>query len=116
MTTGDRIKTLRTSKGLTQEELGDMIGIKKAAINKYETGLVVNLKRTTIMKLADALGVSPAKGVDRETGARVQIPPSAPKKPPTRCNTTSWGFPIFLHHIFIFYRNCNENSKIFVRS
>lgn len=48
MTTGERIKELRLQKGLSQEELGAMIGVKKAAINKYETGVVVNLKRSTI--------------------------------------------------------------------
>ena len=33
--------------------------MKKSAIYKYETGLVVNLKRSTIEKLAKALGVKP---------------------------------------------------------
>ena len=59
VTTGQRIKNLRINKGLSQEELGEMIGVKKAAINKYETDIVVNLKRSTISKLASALGTSP---------------------------------------------------------
>lgn len=59
MTTGDRIKELRTKKGMSQEELGAKIGVKKAAINKYESGLVVNFKQSTIAKLASALDVSP---------------------------------------------------------
>lgn len=59
MTTGERIKELRLQKGLSQEELGAMIGVKKAAINKYETGVVVNLKRSTIASLASALDTSP---------------------------------------------------------
>ncbi len=57
MTTGERIKAARLNKGLTQEELGKMIGVQRAAINKYESGAVVNLKRSTIAKLATALGV-----------------------------------------------------------
>ena len=40
VTTGQRIKNLRINKGLSQEELGKMIGVKKAAINKYETDIV----------------------------------------------------------------------------
>ena len=60
MTTGQRIKTLRLSRGLSQEELGEMIGVKKAAINKYENGIVVNLKRSTIARLSEALEVSPS--------------------------------------------------------
>ena len=59
MTMGERIKALRTQQGLTQEELGEKVGVKKSAIYKYETGLVVNLKRSTIEKLAKALGVKP---------------------------------------------------------
>jgi transcriptional regulator with XRE-family HTH domain len=60
MTTGERIKSLRIAKGLSQEELGTLIGVKNAAIYKYENGLVVNLKRSIIAKLADALETTPA--------------------------------------------------------
>lgn len=59
MTTGDKIKFLRNKKGLSQEELGAMVGVKKAAINKYENGIVINLKRTIIAKLAIALETTP---------------------------------------------------------
>lgn len=59
MTTGDRIKQARIAAGLTQTELADKIGVKFAAIHKYETGLIVNLKRDTIEKLASALNVRP---------------------------------------------------------
>ena len=55
----DKVKERRKQLGLTQEELGDLIGVKKAAINKYEKGLVVNLKRSTIANLAKALDVDP---------------------------------------------------------
>lgn len=60
MTTGERIKSLRVSKGMSQEELGAIVGVQRAAINKYENGLVVNLKRSIIAKLADALDSTPA--------------------------------------------------------
>lgn len=59
MTTGERIKALRIAKGWSQEELGKKIGVQRAAINKYEKGVVVNLKRDVIAKLASALGASP---------------------------------------------------------
>ena len=61
MTTGEKIKQLRKALGLTQEELGNMIGVQKAAINKYESGVVVNLKKSTISSLAKALHVSPVE-------------------------------------------------------
>ena len=68
MTTGERIKALRVSKCMSQEELGALVGVKKAAINKYETGVVVNLKRSTIAKLADALDTTPTYLMGFESG------------------------------------------------
>ena len=59
MTTGDRIRQLRLEHQMTQEELGALVGVQKAAIYKYENGLVVNLKRSTIEKLAAALETTP---------------------------------------------------------
>lgn len=59
-TTGDRIKAARKAKGLTQSELADKVGVKYAAIHKYESGLIVNLKRDMIAKLAEALDVKPS--------------------------------------------------------
>ena len=55
MDVGKRIKDARLAKGLTQEELGAMVGLQKSAIAKYENGRVVNIKRSTLHKLAKAL-------------------------------------------------------------
>ena len=52
MTVGEYIKILRTNKNITQEELGKMIGVQRAAVQKWESGITQNLKRTTIKKLA----------------------------------------------------------------
>ena len=60
MTTGERIKAARVAAGMTQAELADKVGVKFAAIHKYETGRIVNLKRETIGKLAKALDVRPS--------------------------------------------------------
>jgi transcriptional regulator with XRE-family HTH domain len=59
-TTGERIKQCRLKLGMTQTELAEKIGVKFSAIHKYENGLVVNLKRETIEKLAIALNVRPS--------------------------------------------------------
>ena len=58
METGARIKQARIAAGLTQKELADKVGVKFSAIHKYESGLVVNLKRETISALARALDVT----------------------------------------------------------
>lgn len=57
---GDKIKTLRQRINMTQEELGDKIGVTKATINKYETGIIANLRRPIIEKLAMALDTTPS--------------------------------------------------------
>ena len=55
MEIGQKIKQARIAKGLTQEELGNVVGLQKSAIAKYESGRVVNIKRSTLQKLAQAL-------------------------------------------------------------
>ena len=60
MGTGDIIKKLRKEYNLTQEQLGEKIGVQKSAIAKYENGRVENLKRSTIEKLANIFNVSPS--------------------------------------------------------
>ena len=59
MTTGERIRQLRIEHQMTQEELGARVGVQKAAIYKYENGLVVNLKRSILEKLAIVLDTTP---------------------------------------------------------
>ena len=60
MTTGERIKQARLNAGMTQKELADKIGVKYSAIHKYESGMIVNLKREKIAALAEALDVKPS--------------------------------------------------------
>ena len=59
MTTGERIKQLRKEHKLTQEELGAKIGVQKAAIQKYEKGTVTNIKKESLIKLAQILDTTP---------------------------------------------------------
>lgn len=59
MTMGEYIKFLRTQKGWSQDELGKMVGVNRAAVNKWETGTVENIKRSTVKELARVFGVSP---------------------------------------------------------
>lgn len=61
MDIGQKIRNARIAKGLTQEQLGNLVGLQKSAIAKYENGRVVNIKRSTLQKLAQALDL---KGSD----------------------------------------------------
>lgn len=56
---GQRIRELRQKQGLTQERLGEYIGVSRGAINKIEKGTTENLKRSQIETLAEKLGCTP---------------------------------------------------------
>lgn len=58
-TIGEKIKKIRTEKGLTQAQLGDLCIPKMAgsAIRRYESGRTIP-KIETLQKIADALDVS----------------------------------------------------------
>ena len=78
MNVGQYIKQLRTEKGLSQEELGSLVGVQRAAVQKWECGKVQNLKRETIKKLSEIFNVSPSSFVDvndsNEKSKGVKIP------------------------------------------
>lgn len=54
------------AKGYTQEELGEILGVQKSAIAKYESGRVVNIKRSTLKKISDVLGIRPSELIFNE--------------------------------------------------
>ena len=51
---GQTIKSIRKERNLTQEELGEMIGVKKAQISKIENSLT-DARFDTILKVFKAL-------------------------------------------------------------
>lgn len=57
MNIGFYIKKLRIDKGYSQEQLGKLVGVQRAAVQKWECGKVQNLKRETIKKLAEVFNV-----------------------------------------------------------
>lgn len=81
-TTGDRIKVLRESKGLTQEELGKLVGTTKQTIFKYETGKIENIPYSRIEDIAkvfdcapgDILGWSKENNAEDEAEKSISIP------------------------------------------
>jgi len=59
-TMGERIYKRRTELNMTMQELGKKVGVQASAVNKWEKGLVENIKASTIKKLSVALDVTPA--------------------------------------------------------
>lgn len=57
---GDKIKCLRQGLGLTQEELGDKLGVTKQAVYKYEKDSVRNIPLDKIDLMAKIFNVSPS--------------------------------------------------------
>jgi HTH-type transcriptional regulator / antitoxin HipB len=52
---GQAIKKARQDRNLTQEQLGELVGVQKAQISKIENS-VKNARVETILKVFDALG------------------------------------------------------------
>lgn len=59
ITMGQRIRDCRKASGKTQKELAVTLGIKEAAVSKWESGKVENIPRSTIDKMAKLFGVDP---------------------------------------------------------
>ena len=57
MTVGEKIKTFRNIRGISQNMLGQLAGIGGTTIRKYELGSR-NPKPGQLLKIANALGVS----------------------------------------------------------
>ena len=59
MFSGERLQKIRRDRGWSQERLGEVIGVSRSAVNKYEMGVVTDLKASQIELMATALGVAP---------------------------------------------------------
>ena len=56
----NKIRTLRQERGLTLEQVADVVGVGKSTVRKWETGMIANMRRDKIADLAKALGTTPA--------------------------------------------------------
>lgn len=68
MTLGEKIRKRRIELNMTMDDLGNAIGVQRSAINKYEKGMITDLKRSTIHALANALQVSPLYLLEDDNG------------------------------------------------
>lgn len=56
----EKIKYLRKKNNLTLEEVGNVVGVGKSTVRKWESGQIANMRRDKIAKLAQALSTTPA--------------------------------------------------------
>lgn len=106
MNAGDRIKELRILNNLTQEELGEKVGVKKAAVQKWESGITKNLKRSTIQKLSEIFDVSPTYVMGMSNVKN----PSTSKRIPL-LGTIAAGLPIMAEENIEDYFNIDSKIK-----
>ena len=59
MNIGDRIKELRISSQMSQQELADKLNVAKQTVYKYENGIVTNIPSDKIEIMASLFHVSP---------------------------------------------------------
>ena len=59
MEINERIKELRLQNKLTLEEVANIVGVTKATVQRWESGLIANMRRDKIASLAKALHTSP---------------------------------------------------------
>ena len=57
----NRLKELRESSGMSQEELARKSGISRTTLSKIENNEEVNVNTRTIAKLADVFNVKPSE-------------------------------------------------------
>lgn len=57
MIPGTMLKQLRISRGLTLEEVGNIVGVGKSTVRKWETGYISSMRSDKLDKLAVALNV-----------------------------------------------------------
>ncbi len=106
------IKSRRKELNLTLEQVGDLVGVGKSTVRKWETGDIENMKRDKIVKLAKALRVSPSyiMGIEDEKPQLETIPV---KKIPV-VSKISAGMPIYTEENlidYIYFATKNLNSK-----
>lgn len=66
MTAGQKIQAARKASGLTQKQLGEILGVTASMIGQYETGFR-NPKESTLIRIAEALGIHPVDLMDLES-------------------------------------------------
>ena len=54
---GEKIKSLRESKGISQYRLAELTGINRSTINRYENGSIQKISFDNLIKICEALEI-----------------------------------------------------------
>ena len=69
---GDMIKKARKEQHLTQEQLGELVGVQKAQISKIENN-TKDVRLSTIMKVFEALKAKVKMTIDFDANSHLEI-------------------------------------------
>jgi len=78
-----RVRELRKALGLTQAEVAERAGVRRATVNRIENAKVTAIDLYVLEKLADVLGVEPGFIIVRSSGGTGSKPPP-PKRQRSR--------------------------------
>lgn len=105
MNIGQLIHDRRTALGLTFEEIGNIVGVSKSTVKKWESGNISNMRRDKIASLAKALKISPVQLVVENTDTTDRVVP-VPLENVYMCpvyNSVAAGFNVLAQDTVIDY-------------
>lgn len=105
MNIGQLIHDRRTALGLTFEEVGNIVGVSKSTVKKWESGNISNMRRDKIASLAKALKISPVQLVVENTDTTDRVVP-VPLENVYMCpvyNSVAAGFNVLAQDTVIDY-------------
>lgn len=98
MELNEKIKMLRAKRNMTLEEVGNIVGVGKSTVRKWESGDIANMRRDKIAKLAEALHTTPAYLMGWDDDPLASLPPNTLPLPAMRrvplLGTIACGTPI----------------------
>ena len=97
------IKQRRKELGLTLEEVGNLVGVSKSTVKKWESGYIKNMRSDKIKLLAYALRVSPLDIINCYDS------PQSPR-PATRDAAITPEYKDFIKNFF----KCDVNETLFI--
>ena len=107
----DKIKELRVSQNLTLEQVGDIVGVGKSTVRKWETGMIANMRRDKIALLAQALHTTPEYLMGWSTDIEVNNLSKIETKKFPLLGNIACGEPIFADQQFELYVEAGANIE-----